>query len=283
MAIPNCYECKLRSATSGTKCPYIAECCEGNRTHFQFMRSKIRRGDRIRHMKDEELADLIASMRPDMNRTGDLSKFVLAWLQEKTTTPVTDIWFMRQIDFVPSEDALSEPSEEQAEVGFRNQSIEKTYIQQVEEDIDASSETEDDESVSGIADAGADDDSERVSETPTVDSDKKTEDTHIESVPAVQEENDSELFEIAFGTQAENAEPEQNADSIENDEDDFSLNPVPVSETSAAPQQSMDTVVEDDNVSEPFNSKNGEAESMGLNTTLLSEEMIEQLMNMSVG
>lgn len=94
--VPNCFACKKR-AGNGETCPHIKDCINGSKEFFEAKDKKRTRGDLLRSLSDEKLADFICSMRPDMEKnTPELKTYILNWIKEETDkTELDRCWFLK--------------------------------------------------------------------------------------------------------------------------------------------------------------------------------------------
>ncbi len=90
----DCFSCKNRK--QGTQCPYISECLNNVKDHFEPKEGAKTRADMLRSMDNNSLAEFICSLRPDMkDKAPELKKYVLNWLEEPATNSNPRCWFMR--------------------------------------------------------------------------------------------------------------------------------------------------------------------------------------------
>lgn len=79
----NCFLCRNR--IQGKMCPFFKECINGVENHFQTKAKRLSRGDIMRRMTDEDFANFIVTLRPDVEKVaGDLKEYILNWLKEET-------------------------------------------------------------------------------------------------------------------------------------------------------------------------------------------------------
>lgn len=94
MGLPNCFACTNRSYDDSKKCEYLSECVANGGKFFKAKPRTITRGEKIRLMDTNHLAEFLASLRPDM-KDANLKNHILTWLNEPCDGEVSTIWFMK--------------------------------------------------------------------------------------------------------------------------------------------------------------------------------------------
>lgn len=97
MALPDCFHCVHRDLDKSKTCELVSECVANDGKFFEQKPNAKTKADVIRHMSTEQLADFIASFRPDIKeKNANLRTQILGWLKDPAVDDdIKTVWFMR--------------------------------------------------------------------------------------------------------------------------------------------------------------------------------------------
>lgn len=83
MALPDCFHCVHRDLDKSKTCECVSECVANNGKFFEPKPTAKTKADVIRHMSTEQLADFIASLRPDIEEKKCRLAYADSWLAQR--------------------------------------------------------------------------------------------------------------------------------------------------------------------------------------------------------